>query len=173
MFVKLRVAKKLDYDFLRWLYPAGAGGALEVRSDMLGKLLVAHCRISETGRPDVPEGQGVAELRLPLNDATQNMRDKWLYYSPSDTAALNMAISSVLDLDFQGYYRKGESLGLQKKDIVEAYIISRNLFDAECFDSLHKRVYRREQEAFGRLTKKLLRKVYYINESIDYKGLGL
>ena len=55
-------------------------------------------------------------------------------------------------------------------DIIDAYIFSRGLAP-ESYDALHKRVYRREQKSREELKRKLLRKAYYINESINYSGL--
>lgn len=168
--VKLKVNSQVNLDYLAYRYPPDAAGTLAVSSDTLGKLLIAHCRISDMPVME-PDGDNVVTLALPVNQATQALANKWVYYSAADCSALNMAISAVFDLDFTGYYRKGEALGIKKKDIVEAYIVSRRLFSADCFDALHKRVYRRSQDTMEQLTRKLLRKAYYIDESIDYKGL--
>ena len=165
--VKLKVNSKMHEDFLRWRYQPDESGALTIRSDLLGRLLVAHCRAS----PPVASGKDWLTLSLPKGDAAKNLENKWLYYNAGDVAALNMAISAVFELDFSGYYRKGESLGIRKKDIVQSYIISRKLFSIDNFDALHKRVYRRGQTTFRDMTDKLLRKLYYIDESIDFKAL--
>ena len=166
--VKLKVTSKMHEDFLRWRYPPDESGSLAVRSDILGRLLVAHCRISD--RP-VASSEGSLTFVLPKGDAVKNLENKWLYYNAGDIVALNMAIAAVFDLDFSGYYRKGECLGIQKKDIVQSYIISRKLFSADNFDALHKRAYRKSQAALGSMTERLLRKLYYIDESIDFKAL--
>lgn len=168
--VKLKVHSPLNGDFLRWLYPADADGSLRVKSDTLGRLIVSHCRVSD--RPvESPPGGDVFTLALPRNAASQSLEDKWTYYTAGDTAAINSAISACFDLDFRGYYIRGLELGVRKKDIIEAYIVSRGLFSAACFDALHKRAYRRDLERMSKLTDRLLRKAYYITESIDYKGL--
>lgn len=166
--VKLKVTSKMLADFVRWKYPPDVDGVLMVRSDILGRLLVAHCRVSPL---PVASGKDWLTLSLPKGDAAKNLENKWLYYNAGDVAALNMAISAVFELDFSGYYRKGESLGIRKKDIVQSYIISRKLFSIDNFDALHKRVYRRGQTTFRGMTDKLLRKLYYIDESIDFKAL--
>lgn len=169
--VKLKVDSRLNADFLRWLYPAADDDkSLKVSSDIFGKLLISHCKTASLPH-DEPAGEWTFTLLLPRNQATQTLENKWLYYSPSDTAALNMALSAFFDLDFRSYYLRGVELGIRKKDIIEAYIVSRNLFSTDCFDALHKRIYRRTQATMAKLTEKLVRKAYYINESIDYKGL--
>lgn len=171
MVVKLKVDSPVLADYLRYLFPPDDSGVLKVSSvPALGKLLVAHVR--ESGRPvPGPEGAGVLALDLPAVPATQSLRDKFLYYSSSSAAALNLAASAVFDLDFTGYYRKGEALGLKKKDIIEAFILSRKLVSSDCFDALHKRVYRRGQKNMSDIAARLVRKAYYIDESIDTQGL--
>ena len=171
MIVKLKVDSQIMCDYLRFLFPPGDNGALKVSSvSAVGKLIIAHCR--ESGRPvREPEGEYVLELDLPMLQSTQSLSYKFLYYSSSDTAAINLAIQAYFDLDFTGYYRRGEKLGFQKKEIVEAFILSRGLVSKDCFDALHKRVYRSEQRYMAALTGKLVRKAYYIDESINTKGL--
>ena len=111
-------------------------------------------------------------LDLPNDAATKPLIGKWLWYPPADTAALNMALKAVFDIDFNMYYLRGIEMGHQKKDIVTAFIVSRGLFSTDCFDSLHKRVYRRSQQLLDSLTKQLIRKAYYINSTINLKGLN-
>ena len=84
---------------------------------------------------------------------------------------LNKALQAVFDLDFMGYYRKGQAAEFAKKDIVEAFVVSRKLVSADYVEALNKRAYRRQQRAAASLVKKLLRKSYYIDESIDDSGL--
>lgn len=169
MEVYLKVKNQLLYDYLKYLFEE-QDGALTVSSTIpLGRLLIAHCKTSVL--PVYPEGNHNIKLRLPHHKATENFEYKFLYYTSSDNAALNLALSATFDLDFAGYYRRGEILGIKKKDIIEAFIVSRKLFSTDCFDALHKRVYRREQSSMQQLTEKLLRKAYYIDETINMKGL--
>lgn len=169
--VELKVSSQMLADFLTFLYPPKEDGILAVKSDVFGKLLVAHLRGS-----DIPvtarSGETVVKLRMPINDITRHFEKLWPYYNEADEASLNMALAAVFDMDFAGYYRKGESLGYQKKDIVDAFITSRKLFSTDSFDALHKRVYRKGQASFEAIKQRLVRKAYYIDESIDYKGFG-
>ena len=171
MRIKLKVDSPILGDYLKFLFPPGEDGALKVSSvPAIGKLLIAHCR--ESGYPvHEPEGDRIFSLDLPLLPSTQSLCYKFIYYSVSDMAALNLALKAYFDLDFAGYYRRGEKLGFQKKDIVEAFILSRGLVSKDCFDALHKRVYRAEQRSMATMTDRLMRKAYYIDESINTKGL--
>lgn len=172
MFIKLQFDSRLKLDYLGFLFPRIPGdSAYKVSTrEPLGELLCA--RVRESWHPVAePSGELVATLDLPLNPATRNVANKFIYYSQADTAALMMAFSATFDLDFAGYYRKGESLGYGRKEIVEAFIISRNLVEMDCTETLYKRAYRNSQRKMKTLTKKLLRRCYYLDESINLKGL--
>lgn len=173
MLIKLRFDSRLKLDYLGFLFPRIPGEDVYKVStrEPMGELLCA--RVRESWHPVAePSGEMVATLDLPLNPATRNAAGKFIYYSQADTAALMMALSASFDLDFAGYYRKGESLGYGRKEIVEAFIISRNLVEIDCSDTLYKRVYRTGQRKMKSLTKKLLRRCYYLDESIKFKGLN-
>lgn len=169
--VKLKVDSTLLADYLRYLFPSEKdGGPLAVRaSNSLGRLLVAHCRPAE--RPVSVDGDNVLDLVLPRNYATQPLNDKFLYYPAADTVALNMAVKAVFDIEFRLYYVKGLELGFQKKDIITAFIFTRGLLSSDCFDALHKRVYRRSQRTMAQMTEKMLQKAYYIDSTLNIKGL--
>lgn len=158
-------------DYLAYLFPSDADGVLKVASGtILGDLLIAHCR--EAPRPIFSVDQSdLISLRLPQCEATQNLRNKFLFYNAGDMLQLNRALKSLFDLDFAGYYRKGQAANFSKKDIVEAFITSRHLITTDCFDALNKRIYRRQQREAASLVKKLVRKAYYIDESINGDGI--
>jgi hypothetical protein len=59
---------------------------------------------------------------------------------------------------------------MRKMDIIDAFILSRGLI-AESFDALSKRTYRKELRNQELVRKRLLRRAYYLNESINYTGL--
>lgn len=158
-------------DFLRYIFPPESkDGPLKVTSTCAtGALLVALAEPSAF--PVQPAGANQVRLDLPWSrNATSALECKWVAYGKSATARVNLALQAEFDLDFAGYYRKGEELGVRKMDIIDAYIFSRGLAP-ESYDALHKRVYRREQKSREELKRRLLRKAYYINESINYSGL--
>lgn len=157
--------------YLRYLFPSRKGETVSVVSTLhpLGRLMVVFAKVSE--KPVPPGGEIVVDLELPgHHDATKRLENHWLYYDAGGTESLNMAVRAYFDIEFAGYYRKGESMGLRKKDIIDAFIFSRNLMP-ECFDALHKRVYRKEQKTMEQLRRQLVRRAYYLDETIDYKGI--
>lgn len=169
--VKLKADSALMADYLRYLFPPERdGGPLMVTAtNSVGRLMVAHCRAVD--RPVGVDGDHVLDLVLPRSRATQPLDGKFLHYTAADTAAVNMAVKAVFDIEFRLYYVKGLELGFQKKDIITAFIISRGLMTTDCFDALHKRAYRHGQRTMERLTEKLLQKVYYIDTTLNIKGL--
>lgn len=159
-------------DYLRYLFPADAeDGICMVKSASdFGALLISHIRESERP-PRIPDGDNVLELGIPLCDATQNLVNKFIYYSDGDTKRLNAGLAAVFDIDLKAFYLKAEGLGYSKKDIIEAFIVSRGLAGCDPYDALHKRIYRSEQAKMKAVSRKLIRKVYYMFESLDIDDL--
>ena len=170
MTVQIKIEDQMYADYLRHLF-AVENNILKVNSEHgMGRLLIAHCRVSAKPVSNL-EGDGVITLRLPIVAATQNLQHKFLYYSAGDIAQLNLALRSYFDLDFTRYYRRGEGLEFSKKDILEGFITSRGLLSKDYFEALGKRVYRAQEKQRALLMKKLQRKMYYIEESLDASGL--
>lgn len=158
-------------DFLKYMFPPEEqNGPLKVSTTCAtGALMVALAE--PTVLPSRTDCPYQVSINLPwCRNATSEIHSKWISYNKSATARINMALQAEFDLDFCGYYRKGEELGIRKMDIIDAYIFSRSLAPGS-YDALHKRIYRKEQKAQEQLRRKLLRKAYYINESINYSGL--
>lgn len=172
MLIHLKFDSPLKLQYFGYLFPMEPGtGVYSVRcTHPVGELLVAHASISDRPLGD-SEGELVALLDLPINPASKRLINKFIYYSASSTAAIMSALSAVFDIDFAGYYRKGDNLGYGRKDIVEAFIISRGLVQIDNSDALYKRVYRANQAQMRELTRRLLRRCYYLDESINLKGL--
>lgn len=161
-------------DYLRYLFPPDDNGNVCVVKSAhdFGALLISHVRESE--RPVmIPEGDFVLELKLPLCDATQSIANKFIYYSVGDMRRLNSGLAAIFDIDLKAFYLKAEGMGFSKKEIIEAFVISRGLAGCDPYDALHKRIYRSEQAKMKAVSRKLLRKVYYMFESLDIDGLKM
>lgn len=158
-------------DYLRYIFPPVLpDGPLKVSvTKPTGALMIALAEPSAL--PFSSEADHQVRLDLPwARNATAAMDNRWLFYTKASAARINLVLQAEFDLEFAGYYRRGEQLGIRKMDIIDAFILTRGLAAAS-YDALHKRVYRREQRTQERLRQQLLRKAYYINETIDYKGL--
>lgn len=166
----LNVTAPLLADFLRYLFPPkdGTGELCISTTTPTGALMVALAGHYES---PVPHSEDAIACYLPLTRYIIQPTDKWYAgYDAAATARINLALKAEFELDFFLYMQKGLSMGILKKDIIDAYIISRGLVP-ESYDALHKRVYRDQVRAQNMIAGRLLRKAYYINESINYKGL--
>lgn len=171
MSVEFPVDKPILAEYLAYLFPSQEDGkGLAVTTTRpLGALLLANV---DTAPAPVPtEGANIVLLDLPRHGAaTSHLDGKWLHYTKGRAQLLNMALQATFDLDFEGYYRRGERLGFSKKEIVEAFIFSRKL-NPDCFDAIHKREYRRQIRTQQETQEWLVRRAYYIDEKIDKTGL--
>lgn len=161
-------------DYCRYLFPQEEEGGPNVVNGraIFGRMLIGSCRICEA-QPAKPNGDNVIQLRFGESHGTQRFRDKFLFFTSGDMAALNLALKAVFDLDLNTYYQYATALGFEKKDIIDAFIVSRGLSTHDPGDALHKRIYRREQKKHQQLSALLLRKVKYINEALDTSGLKM
>ena len=170
--VDLKVDSQMLADYLRYIFPPedGSGLCRVSITHPTGALLVALAQPAAF-RVDVP-GDHIVHLGLPQlhRRINSDQENHWLFYDRSSTAKINMVLGAEFDLEFMGYYRMGEQRGIRKMDIIDAFIFSRGLVP-DTFDALSKRTYRREQRAQEKVRQRLLRRAYYINESIDYTGL--
>lgn len=167
MELKFKVCDRLHYDYLTYLFARDSAGRLVVsaRQDF-GKLVISH--IKDTPLPPKElDGEWIATLLLPQNEATQNFLNKFIYLSTQATEQLNKGLQAYFNLDFWEFVQRRNSLRERKEDIIEAFIVSRKLFSAECFDVLHKRAYRRELRDLQALKNKFLRRAYYIESLVD------
>jgi len=80
---------------------------------------------------------------------------------------LNISLRAYFELDFWEFVQRRKALRQRKEEIIEAFILSRKLFSAEYFESLHKRAYRRELKELEALKRKLTRRAYYIESLVD------
>ena len=167
----INIESQMLADFLRYLFPPDEkSGALNVSArHPTGALMVAYAKASVT--PVSTAGDHLVQVDIPfVHGATGSLANHYIYFPKEATARINLALRAEFELDFAGYYRRGEELGMRKMDIIDAYIFSRKLAP-ENYDAMHKRVYRNQQRAQERIKQRLLRKAYYLNESINYDGL--
>lgn len=167
----ISVESQMYADYLRYLFPPEKEGGSCVVSTThpTGALMVAFAKASDM--PVEATGDHLVQVDIPwYRNATSSIENHFIYFDKSATARINLALKAEFELEFAGYIRRGEECGMRKMDIIEAFIFTRGL-TPENYDALHKRTYRKAQRNQERLKQKLLRKAYYINEQIDYKGL--
>lgn len=170
--VEIPVKSQMLADYLRWIFPPEEGSALGRVSVTrpVGALMVALAQPAVM-RAQV-NGDHVVTLGLPMlhRRVNSDQENHWLMYDRAAVAKINLVLEAEFDLEFAGYYRRGEQLGMRKMDIIDAFILSRGLV-ADTFDTLSKRTYRREVRSQEKIRQRLVRRAYYLNEAIDYSGL--
>ena len=143
--VEIPVKSQMLADYLRWIFPPEEGSALCRVSVTrpVGALMVALAQPAVM-RAQV-NGDHVVTLGLPMlhRRVNSDQENHWLMYDRAAVAKINLVLEAEFDLEFAGYYRRGEQLGMRKMDIIDAFILSRGLV-ADTFDTLSKRTYRRE-----------------------------
>ena len=172
MTVFLELETELLTDYCRYLFPpVNSEGPCKVsEAHDFGKLLISHCSISD--RPVAkPTGEFVLEFEFPVSNTTQTLNNKFLYFTKGDADRLNAGLKALFEIDFYSYYQKAENFGMQKKEIIDAFVTSRKLFNSDPDDALHKRIYRQEANKRKRTMKILLRRIYYLNEALDDTGI--
>ena len=148
----------LDFDESKGIYTLRFGTEF-------GDLLVAHTQTS--GHPVRCDASPLSiEIRIPLNNTTQSLQNKFLYLTKGDELRLQAALRAIFDLDFKYYLISGLQAGFSRKDIIDSFILSRKLISTDPEDALHKRAYRGEAKTREKHMKYLLRKSYYIFECI-------
>lgn len=162
-------------DYFGYLFPRDPeSGAYCVSSTTdIGKLLIAYAKISDKPIQAACGGKSMqtVTLSLPLTSTSQDLRNKWLYYTEADTARLQAVLRTEFNLDFIAYYLRGSAMGHQKKEVIEMFIVSRKLITVDPYEALHKRVYRMEQRKMQEVSRKLIRKANYFEESLNIEGL--
>lgn len=172
--VSINLQEGYYLDYLGYLFQKETNSDAYVVSSTtdIGKLLIAYAKVSERPvNPEEKKGTKLVKLILPLTDTSQDLRNKWLYYTEADTARLQAVLRTEFNLDFIAYYLRGSVMGYQKKDIINMFIVSRKLISVDPYEALHKRVYRMEQKKQQEMSRRLIRKANYFEESLDIDGL--
>ena len=161
------VDDRIHMDYLAYLFERDTSGAYIVTArNCFGKLIIGHTQAASLP-PKEACGKFAVTFILPINEATQNFQNKFIYLSAQATKQLNISLRAYFELDFWEFVQRRKALRQRKEEIIEAFILSRKLFSAEYFESLHKRAYRRELKELEALKRKLTRRTYYIESLVD------
>lgn len=175
MIVQWPIEPGILRDYLAYLFPPDPEtGAYCISSTRdIGKMMIGFVRTADKPvNPARGTAASLVRLKLPLMDGTQNLKDRWLYYTSADASRLKMLLRATFNMDFEAYYLAGLSRGIAKKEIIEMFIVSRKLVNIDPYEALHKRAYRTEQRRLQGIATNLLRKAKYFEESLDISGLN-
>lgn len=173
MIVKLNIKNRALHNYLGHLFHRDPDGAFRVTMhNEFGRLVVALVRRSPDEIP-VKEGEFCASLHLPKNSLTKNAELSYLYFTAQDAARLNVLLDTIFDLDLNAYYQKGCKRRIPKREIIEAFVISRKLVADDFAETLSKRIYRKELTYNRELVSSLYDKARYNNDRIEGPGQPL
>jgi hypothetical protein len=160
----------LQLDFLQYIFPKDEKtGRYKVTStNLVGEAATYLAQpVLEPAELAPEEGKTLCILELPAMEGLSDCRNKWVAYSKNSMIRINHLLKVYFEMDFYRYYLKGLQYGYEKQEIVEMYVISRNLTTGEPFDTLHKRVYRHEQKLMAAKVRQLRRKAKYFFDEQD------
>jgi len=166
---ELYIKSGLDYEFFRYLFPRDKDSGVHriAGTGIVAGFIRAHARDADT-RVGLEPKSGMELCRVLLPTEELFSRDGWVVFREQDMRLIWTILESCFELDFYRYFLKGMQYGYEKKETVEAYVISRNLVTGEPFDTLHKRVYRNEMKLMEMKVRQLTRKArYFFSEADD------
>lgn len=167
MKISFTVKKKVIRLFLSYLFEQLPDGSLKVTRDTdAGKLITCFVRYADRPIQEEPTS-GTVTLLLPRSKSLDTAPNHFLYFTKEDEHRINDLLEVIYHIDFDRYYIKGMRQRLQQKEVIESYIVSRNLTSLfQDNEALKKRQYRDELRAFEDLVDQLRKKAWYRNQSI-------
>jgi hypothetical protein len=170
MTIHLSIRKELYRDYFIHLFPTDPSGALQITRDSdLGKLICALVRYSDFPVKDqIPED--AIQIKLPATNSLRIAQDRFLFLSREDQLRINDLIEVFFNIDFDRYYLKGLKIGLQQKEIIESFIVTRKLTRLMSDnETLKKRQYRQELDLLKERVEQLRQRAYYRNQKIEFE----
>ncbi len=161
MQIKFRADNQLNLDYLRHIFDAASGKPIRLSlANDFGRMAIGFFKASDTP-DDQPDDELTVTLVLPDHATTRSALTRHIYYTAVDTKRLNMILDALFNIDLDTYYIQGIQAGMLKRDIIEAFILSRRLVSVDYTDTLSKRTFRTSLSAIRNMTDILHRKVRY------------
>ena len=94
------VDDRIHMDYLAYLFERDTSGAYIVTArNCFGKLIIGHTQAACLP-PREACGKFAVTFILPINEATQNFQNKFIYLSAQATKQLNISLRAYFELDF-------------------------------------------------------------------------
>lgn len=168
MHISLSIKKDIYRDYLKGMFEPGLNGCLVLSKDLdFGAALISRIRYTKKPVMDVVDHTTI-RFELPAGRSLASASNHYLSLTKDDESKLNDQLEVMFNLDLDTYFLEGCKMGMMKKDIVEAFIITRKIVkligDNE---TLKKREYRDSLLIKKKYTEMLLRKTYYRNTLVE------
>ena len=170
MSVLLTIKKPLYRDYLNHLFDRQPDGSYRIsRESDFGKAIC--CFISYS---DLPVQEEKTELtvtiHLPDTRSLSLAKYHYCYISKENAHRLNDLLDVFFNIDLDRYYLKGMKMGMQQKEILESFIVSRKLTNLlSDNETLKKRQYRDELMTLRERVEILRQRAYYRNQKIEFE----
>lgn len=167
MQIKFQPSSELALDYLRNLFKADPGQPIRLTlGNDFGRMALGIYKTSE--QPVVlPDHPLTVTMTLPQSLAAHPARARYIYFTKADMRRLNLILDALLNIDLDTYYIQGIQAGMQKRDIIESFVISRKLVSVDYADTLSKRTYRSSLTTLRRKADLLMRKARYHMSRIE------
>jgi hypothetical protein len=165
MTVSLNITKPLFRKYLDFLFDKNQNGHYKVSKTISFGAMVCSM-IQQSNLPITKnESDESVTFVLPQVDSLSNARNYHLYFSKENELRLNDLLREYFFIDFDRYYLAGRKSGFMQKDIINSFILSRQLAIIDtAHESIKKRHYREELKVIADTAKKLKNLAYNRNE---------
>lgn len=136
------------------------------RFQELGRYIGSWVRYGDT--PKIHTEDNCIEIVVPTRIA-RSADKHFLHILKEDVQKINDHIAEQYDFDFDRYYHSGIKQDFMQKDVIEAFIISRNLipfFNGE-IETIKKREYREELKLLKQKAENMRLQAYRRTKKID------
>jgi len=166
MQISLSIKKAIYRDYLKGIFELRNGKLVLTRDHDFGRAIIS--RISYSRKPvDNEVDHTTVVFSVPASRLMNNASRYYLYLTKDDERKLCEQLELIFKLDMDRYFLEGCKLKMMRKDIVQAFILKRNIVtligDNE---TLKKREYRDQQNKLKTYTQMLLKKVNYLDSQI-------
>ncbi len=161
MEIKFRANSSLMLDYLRHLFNAEPDGPIRISlANDFGRMAVGLYK-SSTAPIERTDDELTVTLVLPRTQTTKSAQFRYVFFTDTDNKRLNLILDALFNIDLDTYYLQGIQAGMPKRDIIEAFIVSRGLASKDYTETLSKRAYRTSLATIRRQTDLLHRKARY------------
>lgn len=170
MYVLLTIKKPLYRDYLNYLFTPQPDGSFKITKESdFGKALCSFIRYSNMPVTEEPTDLTVS-IHLPDTKSLANAKNYHCYFNKEDMHRLNDLLDIFFNIDLDRYYLKGMKMGMQQKEVLESFIVSRKLTNLlSDNETLKKRQYRDELMTFKERVEILRQRTYYRIQKIEFE----
>ncbi|GHB44501.1 hypothetical protein GCM10008106_26970 [Mongoliitalea lutea] len=131
-------------------------------------MVCSFVRYSDTP-VDRETGEDVMTFLLPKTHSLASAPNYHCYIRSEDQIKINDFLKVIFNLDLDRWYIKGMKMGMQQKEVLESFIVSRKLTNLlNDNETLKKRQYREELQLLEERKELLRQRCYYRNQRLEF-----